>query len=225
MINKNKKSLVYPALFMLVLSTVLTFLLAMLNKHINPLVIFFASIFTSNMIFSNFLGMCSFISVSKEVETATGLGIAVTFVLSITTVLNYFMNKLMVSLGIEYLNYIIFIVVIAAFVQILEMILERYVPNLNHALGIFLPLITVNCAILGVTLFMVTREYNFLQSLLFGIGSGIGWALAIISMAGIRARINENALPKGLQGAPITLIITGIMAMAFIGFSGMVPIS
>lgn len=193
--------------------------------YINPLVIFFASIFTSNMIFSNFLGMCSFIAVSKEVETAAGLGIAVTFVLSVTTVLNYFMNQLLVSLGIEYLSYIVFIIVIAAFVQVLEMILERYIPNLYYALGIFLPLITVNCAILGVSLFMVARNYDFLQSLLFGMGSGLGWALAIVSMAGIRSRFNENGIPAGLQGAPITLIITGIMAMAFIGFSGMVSIS
>lgn len=191
---------------------------------INPFVIFFASIFTSNIIFSNFLGMCSFIAVSKEVETAVGLGIAVTFVLTITTVLNYFMNKLLIYLGIQYLSYIIFIIVIAAFVQILEMFLERYMPELYYALGIFLPLITVNCAILGVTLFMVTRNYNFLQSLLFGAGSGLGWALAIICMAGIRSRFNEKSIPKGLQGAPITLIITGIMAMAFIGFTGMIRI-
>lgn len=191
---------------------------------ISPIVIFFASIFTSNMIFSNFLGMCSFIAVSKEVETAAGLGIAVTFVLSITTVLNYFMNELLVALGLEYLSFIVFIIVIAAFVQILEMILERFVPNLYYALGIFLPLITVNCAILGVTLFMVSRDYNFLQSLLFGVGSGLGWALAIVSMAGIRQKFNEKNIPAGLQGAPITLIITGIMAMAFIGFSGMVQI-
>lgn len=191
---------------------------------ISPYIIFFASIFTSNMIFSNFLGMCSFIAVSKEVETAVGLGIAVTFVLSVTTVLNYFMNQLLIALGLEYLSYIVFIIVIAAFVQILEMVLERYVPNLYYALGIFLPLITVNCAILGVTLFMVTRNYNFLQSLLFGVGSGIGWALAIISMAGIRQKFDESKLPAGLQGAPITLIITGIMAVAFIGFTGMLRI-
>lgn len=192
---------------------------------IHPIVILFASIFTSNMIFSNFLGMCSFIAVSKEVETAAGLGVAVTFVLSITTVLNYFIYKLMVYFNVEYLRYLIFIIVIAAFVQLLEMVLEKYVPNLYYALGIFLPLITVNCAILGVSLFMVIRNYNFLQSLAFGIGSGLGWALAIVSMAGIRSRINENNLPEGLRGAPITLIITGIMAMAFIGFSGIVQIS
>ena len=192
---------------------------------INPLVIFFASIFTSNMIFSNFLGMCSFIAVSKEVETATGLGIAVTFVLTVTTVLNYFVYQLLEYFELEYLRFIVFIIVIAAFVQLLEMILEKYMENLYYALGIFLPLITVNCAILGVSLFMVIREYNFLQSLLYGLGSGLGWALAIISMAGIRHRMNEDILPAGLQGAPITLIITGIMALAFIGFSGIVSIS
>lgn len=192
---------------------------------IHPLLIFFASIFTSNMIFSNFLGMCSFIAVSKKIETATGLGIAVTFVLTITTVINYFLYKLVVMFNIEYLRYIIFIISIAAFVQVLEMILEKYVPNLYYALGIFLPLITVNCAILGVSLFMVIREYNFLQTVGFAIGSGLGWMLAIVSMAGIRSKIKENSIPEGLRGFPITLIITGIMAMAFIGFSGIVQIS
>ena len=193
---------------------------------VHPLVIFFASIFTSNMIFSNFLGMCSYIAVSKEIETATGLGIAVTFVLTITTILNYIVyNYVLVPFGLDYLRFIVFILVIAAFVQLLEMFLERYVENLYYALGIFLPLITVNCAILGVSLFMVIRNYNFIQTALFGLGSGLGWLLAIVSMAGIRSRINEDALPKGLGGPAITLIITGIMAMAFIGFSGIVQIS
>lgn len=192
---------------------------------ISPLVIFFASIFTSNMIFSNFLGMCSFIAVSKEIETATGLGIAVTFVLTITTIINFFLYKLVVRFNIEYLRYIIFIISIAAFVQLLEMILEKYIPNLYYALGIFLPLITVNCAILGVSLFMVIRNYNFLQTVGFAIGSGLGWMLAIVSMAGIRSKIKDSSVPKGLQGSPLTLIITGIMAMAFIGFSGIVQIS
>lgn len=192
---------------------------------ISPLVIFFASIFTSNMIFSNFLGMCSFIAVSKEIETATGLGIAVTFVLTITTIINFFLYKLVVRFNIEYLRYIIFIISIAAFVQLLEMILEKYIPNLYYAFGIFLPLITVNCAILGVSLFMVIRNYNFLQTVGFAIGSGLGWMLAIVSMAGIRSKIKDSSVPKGLQGSPLTLIITGIMAMAFIGFSGIVQIS
>ena len=192
---------------------------------ISPLVIFFASIFTSNMIFSNFLGMCSFIAVSKEIETATGLGIAVTFVLTITTIINFFLYKLVVRFNIEYLRYIIFIISIAAFVQLLEMILEKYILNLYYALGIFLPLITVNCAILGVSFFMVIRNYNFLQTVGFAIGSGLGWMLAIVSMAGIRSKIKDSSVPKGLQGSPLTLIITGIMAMAFIGFSGIVQIS
>lgn len=193
---------------------------------IHPMVIFFASIFTSNMIFSNFLGMCSFIAVSKEIETATGLGIAVTFVLTVTTVLNYFVyHYVLIPFGLVYLRFIVFILVIAAFVQFIEMVLEKYFENLYYALGIFLPLITVNCAILGVSLFMVIRNYNFIQTAFFGFGSGLGWALAIISMAGIRSRINEDTLPLGLGGPAITLIITGIMAMAFIGFSGIVQIS
>ncbi len=192
---------------------------------VHPMVIFIASIFTSNMIFSNFLGMCSFIAVSKEIPTAIGLGIAVTSVLTFTTILNYFVYwYIVVPFGIEYLMYIIFILVIAAFVQLLEMVLERFLPNFYYALGIFLPLITVNCAILGVSLFMVSRQYNFMQTVGFAVGSGIGWALAITAMAGIRSRLSEKSIPEGLRGTPITLIITGIMALAFIGFSGMVQI-
>lgn len=192
---------------------------------VHPFVIFIASIFTSNMIFSNFLGMCSFIAVSKEIPTAIGLGIAVTAVLTFTTILNYFVYWYIIDVfNLEYLMYIIFILVIAAFVQLLEMFLERYLPNLYYALGIFLPLITVNCAILGVSLFMVSRQYNFFQTVFFAAGSGIGWALAITAMAGIRSKLSEKSIPEGLRGTPITLIITGIMALAFIGFSGMVQI-
>ncbi|MEA5096423.1 MAG: Rnf-Nqr domain containing protein [Sedimentibacter saalensis] len=192
---------------------------------VHPFVIFVASIFTSNMIFSNFLGMCSFIAVSNEIPTAIGLGVAVTMVLSFTTVLNYIVYwNILVPFGLEYLMYIVFILVIAAFVQLLEMVMERYLSNLYYALGIFLPLITVNCAILGVSLFMVARQYDFLQTFMFSVGSGIGWALAITAMAGIRSKLNESSIPEGLRGAPITLIITGIMALAFIGFSGMVQI-
>lgn len=193
--------------------------------EVHPLIIFVASIFTSNMIFSNFLGMCSFIAVSKEIPTAIGLGIAVTAVLTFTTILNYFVYwYIVVPFKLEYLMYIIFILVIAAFVQLLEMILDRYLSSLYYALGIFLPLITVNCAILGVSLFMVSRQYNFIQTVFFAAGSGIGWALAITAMAGIRSRLSEKSIPEGLRGTPITLIITGIMALAFIGFSGMVQI-
>ncbi len=194
-------------------------------KGINPLVIFFASIFTSNMILANFLGMCSFIAVSKETKTSLGLGQAVTFVLTGTTILNYFIyHYLLVPFGLEYLRFIVFIITIAAFVQLVEMIVERYLPTLYYSLGIFLPLITVNCAILGVAIFMVIRDYNLLQSIAFGVGSGIGWMLAIVAMAGIRQKIKRAPIPKGLEGAGITLIITGMMALAFIGFSGIVNI-
>ena len=194
-------------------------------ENISPGVIFFASIFTGNILLTFFLGMCSFLSVSRQVKTAVGLGMAVTFVLTITAALNYIVFfYILVPLGIEYLRYIAFIVVIAAVVQLLEMIIERFSESLNINLGIFLPLITVNCAILGVSLFMVIRNYTFIQSVLFGAGSGIGWLIAIVAMAGIRQRLNEKRLPPGLQGAGIALIISGIMAMAFIGFSGMVQI-
>ena len=193
--------------------------------EIHPMVIFFAAIFTNNMILSNFLGMCSFIAVSSEIKTSLNLGQAVTFVLTFTTLLNYFVyHAILVPLGLEYLRYIVFIIVIAAFVQLVEMIIDRYFQTLYYALGIFLPLITVNCAILGVSLFMIIRDYDLYQSLAFGVGSGIGWTLAIVTMAGIRQKIKNAPIPKGLEGPGITLIIIGLMALAFIGFSGIVQI-
>ncbi|WP_202710461.1 NADH:ubiquinone reductase (Na(+)-transporting) subunit E [Sporosalibacterium faouarense] len=193
--------------------------------EINPVVILFAAIFTNNIILTNFLGMCSFIAVSSEIKTSLGLGQAVTFVLTFTTVLNYVIyHHVLEPLGLESFRFIVFIITIAAFVQLVEMIVERYLPNLYYALGIFLPLITVNCAILGVSLFMVIREYNMLQSLLFGFGSGVGWTLAIVAMAGIRKRLKYAKVPKGLEGPGITIIVTGLMALAFIGFSGIVQI-
>ncbi|MDR7857247.1 Rnf-Nqr domain containing protein [Tissierella sp.] len=193
--------------------------------ELNPFVIFLAAIFTNNMIFSNFLGMCSFIAVSREIPTSLGLGQAVTFVLTCTTIINYLIyHYILLPLGLDYLRFILFIVSIAAFVQLLEMIVERYLPNLYYALGIFLPLITVNCAILGVSLFMIIRKYDLLQSIGFSIGSGIGWTLAIVALAGIRQKLKKASVPKGLEGPGITLIITGLMALAFIGFSGIVQI-
>lgn len=192
--------------------------------ELNPMIIFVASIFTNNMILANFLGMCSFIAVSNEIPTSLGLGQAVTFVLGCTAAINYLIYYyVLVPLNLEFLRFIIFIVSIAAFVQLLEMILDRYLPNLYYALGIFLPLITVNCAILGVSLFMIIRNYTFMQSLMFSIGSGIGWTMAIVALAGIRKRLRPG-IPKGLEGPGIALIITGIMALAFIGFSGIVQI-
>lgn len=193
--------------------------------EINPLTILIASVFTNNMILANFLGMCSFIAVSKEIKTSLGLGQAVTFVLTGTSVINYLVyTYILEPYGLEYLRFIVFIITIATFVQLVEMIIERYVPTLYYSLGIFLPLITVNCAILGVSLFMVIREYTLLQSLAFGIGSGLGWTLAIVALAAIRQKIKNAPIPKGLQGAGVTLIITGLMALAFIGLSGVVTI-
>ena len=188
--------------------------------------IFFAAIFTSNILLTNYLGMCSFLAVSREVKTSAGLGMAVIFVLAVTSVLNWLAYRyILLPLELVYLRYIVFIVIIAAFVQLIEMIIERVSDTLYASLGIFLPLITVNCAILGVSLFMVIRNYNFLSSFFYGLGSGIGWALAIIAMAGIRQKMARSRVPKGLAGAGIALVIAGIMALAFMGFSGMIKIS
>lgn len=191
------------------------------SPAISPIVIFFASILTSNMILSNFLGMCSFISVSNEYKTASGLGKAVSLVMIVTMAINYAIYHLVVlPLGLEYVQYIVFIIVIAASVQIIEMAMDRFLPDLYMKLGIFLPLITVNCAILGITLFMVIRHYTFVQALLFAAGSGLGWWLAINALAAIREKIARNKLPRGLAGPGIAFIITGLMALAFVGFSG-----
>lgn len=193
--------------------------------EISAFLLFWAAIFTSNILLTNFLGMCSYLSVSKEVESSLGLGIAVSFVLVFTTALNWLAyHYLLVPLQIEYLQYIVFIIVIAAFVQLLELLIERFAPALYYSLGIFLPLITVNCAIFGVSLFMVIRNYNFLQSLAYGFGSGLGWLLAILMLAGLRGKLREKMVPAGLRGTGISLIITGIMALAFVGFSGIAPI-
>lgn len=187
--------------------------------------IFFAAIFTNNILLTNYLGMCSFIAVSKEVNTSVGLGTAVIFVMAITSILNWLAYYyILVPLNLVYLRYIVFIVIIAAFVQLLEMVIERVSDRLYISLGIFLPLITVNCAILGASLFMIIRNYTLLSSFFYGLGSGIGWAVAIISMAGIRQKMAKARVPKGLAGAGITLIIAGIMALAFMGFSGMIKI-
>jgi len=197
-----------------------------MNESIMPFAVFFASIFTGNILLTNYLGMCSFLSVSKELKTSTGLGVAVIFVMATTTPLNWLVYQyLLIPFGLEYLRFIVFIIVIAAFVQLTEMTIERYSEPLYQSLGIFLPLITVNCAILGVSLFMVIREYTFLTAFLFGLGSGIGWFIAIIAMAGIRQKLKNAKVPPGLEGPGITLIIAGFMAMAFMGFSGMIAIS
>jgi Na+-transporting NADH:ubiquinone oxidoreductase subunit E len=188
--------------------------------------IFFAAIFTNNILLTNYLGMCSFLAVSREVDTSVGLGMAVVFVMTTTSVLNWLAyHFILVPLDLVYLRFIVFIVIIAAFVQLIEMIIERVSDKLYSSLGIFLPLITVNCAILGVSLFMIIRNYSFINSLFYGMGSGIGWALAIIAMAGIRQKMARSRVPRGLAGAGITLIIAGMMALAFMGFSGVIKIT
>jgi len=188
--------------------------------------IFFAAIFTNNILLTNYLGMCSFLAVSREVSTSEGLGGAVIFVMTATSMLNWLAyHYILVPLGLVYLRYIVFIVIIAAFVQLVEMVIERISDKLYASLGIFLPLITVNCAILGASLFMVIRNYTFVNSVFYGMGSGIGWTIAIIAMAGIRQKMARSRVPKGLSGAGITLIIAGIMALAFMGFSGMIKIT
>ncbi len=198
---------------------------------LSPMVILIAAIFTNNILLSNFLGMCSFLACSKQISTALGLGAAVIFVMTLTTGLNYGIyygvlveNAPLCSMDLTFLTFIIFIAVIAAFVQFVEMFVERFSPKLYHALGIFLPLITVNCAILGASLFMVIRSYDFLQSVAFGFGAGVGWALAIILMAGLQQKMGYSNIPRPFKGVAIAMIITGVMAMAFMGFAGMVTI-
>ena len=187
--------------------------------------IFISAAFTDNILLTRFLGMCSVLGVSKRVDASMGLGAAVVFVTTCTAGLNHLVyTYLLVPLGLEYLRLIAFIVVIAAFVQFVEMVVERVSEGLYNALGIFLPLITVNCAILGVSLFMLGTPYSLPQTLAYGAGAGTGWALAITIIGGIREKINEQALPRGLAGPGITLIIIGIMSLAFIGFSGMLRV-
>ena len=184
-------------------------------------VVCISAVFTQNILLAYFLGLCPFIGVSREVKTAFGLGMAVIFVLTTTVMLNWLAYKfVLVPLQLEFFRFILFIIIIAAFVQFVEMAIERYSPFLYQKLGVFLPLITVNCAILGASLFMVIRDYSFIVTIGYGLGSGIGWFLAIMAMAGIRQRLATERIPRGLQGPGIALIIAGLMALAFMGFTG-----
>ena len=193
--------------------------------------ILFTAIFVENIALSVFLGMCTFLAISKSVDAALGLGLAVIVVLGLTVPINnlLFSNLLregalawagLPDLSLEFVGLITYIGVIAAVVQILEMFLDRYVPFLYNALGVFLPLITVNCAILGASLFMVERHYGFNESLVYGIGAGIGWALALVLLAGIRERLKYSDVPRGLRGLGITFISAGLMCFGFLSFSG-----
>ncbi|MDY6831553.1 MAG: NADH:ubiquinone reductase (Na(+)-transporting) subunit E [Thermodesulfobacteriota bacterium] len=193
--------------------------------------LFLNSVFVGNILLAYFLGMCSFVAVSKNIHTATGLGFAVVFVLTITTPLNWLVYTYLLAPGalawaglpnvdLSFLKFITFIATIAAMVQAIEMIIDRFSQGLYTALGVFLPLIAVNCAILGTSLFMVERQYTFLESLVFGFGSGLGWLMAIVSMAAIRKKLRYADMPHGLEGYGITMVVTGLMAMAFMLFSG-----
>ncbi len=200
----------------------------MLENYLSLLV---KSIFVENILLAFFLGMCSFLAVSKKVENSVGLGFAVVFVLTITTPVNWLINRFLLEEGalswaglpeadLSFLRFIAFIAVIAAMVQLVEMILDRFSPALYAALGIFLPLIAVNCAILGSSLFMVERSYTFGESIVFGFGAGTGWMLAIVSMAAIRYKLRYSNIPQGLRGLGIAMLVTGLMAVAFMSFSG-----
>ena len=191
------------------------------SQMAQAMIVCLSAVFTNNILLTYFLGMCPFLGCSREVKTSIGLGLAVIFVLTSTCVLNWVTyHYVLVPLGLEFFRFILFIITIAAFVQFVEMLLDRTSPLLYQKLGIFLPLITVNCAILGASLFMVIRDYSFVVTVGYGLGSGIGWFLAIIAMAGIRQKLANERIPRGLQGPGITLIIAGLMALAFIGFTG-----
>jgi len=190
------------------------------------------AIFIENILLANFLGMCSFLACSKKIDTAVGLGFAVVFVLSVTAPVNWILFEFLLKDGalawaglptvdLSFLQFICFIAVIAAMVQLVEMVLDKFSPTLYNALGIFLPLIAVNCAILGTSLFMVgTKGYGFVESCVYGFSSGIGWLLAIVAMAAIRTKLQYSNLPAGLRGLGMTMIITGLMAIGFMSFIG-----
>ena len=185
------------------------------------------AIFVENMALAFFLGMCSFLAVSKKVETANGLGLAVVFVLAVTCTLNQLLHSWLLKEGVlipgvdlGFLTFLVLIGTIAATVQVVEMALDRYAPGLYAALGVFLPLIAVNCAILGASLFMVERDYNLTEATVFGVGSGIGWWLAIVALAAVREKLKYSNVPPPLRGLGITFIVVGLMSLGFMAFSG-----
>ncbi len=199
-----------------------------MEQHLS---LFVKAVFVENLALAFFLGMCTFLAISKRIDTALGLGAAVIAVQVITVPVNYLIHHYLLRPGalswagltdvdLSFLGLVCYIGVIAALVQILEMVLDRYFPKLYNALGLFLPLITVNCAILGGSLFMVERHYDFAQSLTFGFGTGFGWALALAALAGIREKLKYSDVPDGLQGLGITFITTGLMSLGFMAFSG-----
>ena len=187
-------------------------------------IIIFA-VFVNNVILSQFLGICPFLGVSKKVSTATGMGAAVVFVMTLSTIVTFLLHKfVLVPLGIEFLQTILFILVIAALVQMVEIILKKISPLLYQALGVFLPLITTNCAVLGISILVIQKEYNLLEGVTYTIGISLGFTLAMVIFAGLREHLELVEVPKGVRGIPIALITAGILAMAFMGFAGLVKL-
>lgn len=188
----------------------------------NLILILISGIFVQNFIFSRFLGICPFLGVSKQISTAVGMGVAVTFVMALASAITYIVQYFILDpLGLGYLQTIAFILVIATLVQLVEMVIKKTSPTLYNALGVYLPLITTNCAVLGVALLNVQEGYNFLESVTFGIAGALGFTLAIVLFAGVRERLKTSAIPKSLEGFPIALVTAGLMSIAFLGFSGM----
>ena len=183
--------------------------------------IFITAIFVNNIVLAQFLGICPFLGVSKKVSTAIGMGAAVTFVMTIATIVTYLLQKyLLDAAGLQFMQTIIFILVIAALVQMVEIILKKVSPPLYQALEVFLPLITTNCAILGVAILVIQKDYNLMESVVFAISTAIGFTLAMVLFAGIREQLSMTKVPKAMQGIPIALVVAGLLAMAFMGFSG-----
>ncbi|MDD3108939.1 MAG: electron transport complex subunit RsxA [Alistipes sp.] len=186
-------------------------------------VIIISAIFVNNVVLSQFLGICPFLGVSNKVETSLGMGAAVTFVMAISSIVVYLIQyHILVPLGIQYMQTIVFILVIAALVQMVEIILKKVSPALYQALGIFLPLITTNCAVLGIAILLVQKSYNLGESVVFAVATAIGFSLALVLFAGLRERLELESVPKGMKGIPIALLTASILAMAFMGFSGLV---
>ncbi|MDR1774685.1 MAG: electron transport complex subunit RsxA [Clostridioides sp.] len=188
------------------------------------LLIFLSIVLVNNVITSQFLGICPFLGVSKKTDTALGMGVAVTFVLTLASFMTYFVQMLLVKTNTEFLQTIAFILVIASIVQFVEMVIKKMSPSLYQALGVFLPLITTNCAVLGIAIVNIQKEYSFLETIVNGFGAGVGFTIAIVIFAGIRERLELADIPDAFKGFPITLISAGLMAMAFLGFTGLIKL-
>ena len=190
---------------------------------VNIFIIFLSAVIVNNYVLVNFLGICPFIGVSKKISPAVSMGMATTFVMTLTSAVSWLINKyILEGLNLQFLQTVSFILVIASLVQLVEMFVKKISKPLYDALGIFLPLITTNCAILGVALFLVLKEYNFIESIIFGFSAGVGFTLAIVVMAGIREELELADVPEYFKGAPITMIVAGCLALAFMGFSGLI---